>query len=218
METDTFLVELDAAIHAALAKIQPGAVAGETDPGVGVPRLLQIALRNELEASEEAAVWMTRERDVEVKLALARQCGDEARHYRLIADRLRALGVDPDAVDPQAGGPSPMFVHLCSLETTEERIAAGPYAREALALARNEAFIELCEGRGDELTARLYRETIQPDERHHHELGRRLLGRLCGSPEAQARARAAAERTLTLAGELAEIARLRHGLTRLPGC
>ena len=218
MDTETFLAELDAALAAALANIQPAAQAGETDPGEGVPRLLQVALRNELEASEEAALWMTRERDLEVKLALARQCGDEARHYRLIADRLRALGVDVETLDPLAGGPSPMFSYLCSLETTEERIAAGPYAREALALVKNEAFIELCEGRGDELTARLYRDSIQPDERHHHELGRHLLGRLCKSPESQARARAAAGRTWSLAGELAEIARLRLGLTRLPGC
>ena len=53
-----------------------------------MPQLLATALKKELEASEEAALWMTREDDVEVKLALARQCGDEAKHYRLIEARL----------------------------------------------------------------------------------------------------------------------------------
>src|SRR5262247_942754 len=49
-----------------------------------VVRRLKMALKNELEASEIAAVWIPTTPEVEVKLSLARQVGDEAKHYRLI--------------------------------------------------------------------------------------------------------------------------------------
>jgi len=127
-------------------------------------------LKKELEAAEEAAGWLVTETDLEVKLALMRQCGDEAKHYRLIEKRLEALGVDVRKLAPLASGYSPMFTYLMGLGSTVERIAAGPFAREALAKILNDAFIELCEARGDVETAALYRDVIQPDEAHHHEL------------------------------------------------
>jgi uncharacterized ferritin-like protein (DUF455 family) len=158
---------------------------------------------------------MATESDTRVKLALARQCGDEAKHYRLIEDRLRALGVEPPL---DHGPPSPMYTWLASLTTTVERIAAGPFAREALAKVRNTVFAEFCESTGDRETARLYRETIDPDEHHHHALGRKLLLAFATTEDAQTRARAAAMRTLSLAEELQETARLKRGICRAPGC
>src|SRR5439155_20991655 len=113
--------------------------------------------------------------EVEVKLALARQAGDEAKHYRLIEKRLAELGVDTKTHDPLAHGKSPLLVWLLGLEGTVARVAAGQFTREALALVRNAEFIRFCRAKGDEETARLYEEIIQPDEQHHHELGRRLL-------------------------------------------
>ena len=53
-----------------------------------IVRRLKMALKNELEASEIAAVWIPTTPEVEVKLALARQVGDEAKHYRLIEEHL----------------------------------------------------------------------------------------------------------------------------------
>jgi len=216
MEPAHFLDELDHAVRATLADL--GRAAGEPAADVGIADLLATALKKELEASEEAALWMTREDDVEVKLAFARQCGDEARHYRLIEVRLRELGVDASALRPPKGAPSPMFQFLAGLDTTVERIAAGQFTREALALAHNELFIEYCEGKGDLVTARLYREVIQPDEGHHHEMGRQLLARLAATEETQALARAAAAKTLAIAGEIQEMMRLKKGVARAPGC
>src|SRR3954468_9175306 len=63
---------------------------GEGDP----TQLLQIALANEINVSELAAAWMPSTREVDVKLAFARQAGDEAGHFQLVADRLTALGFD----------------------------------------------------------------------------------------------------------------------------
>ena len=161
---------------------------------------------------------MTRETDVDVKLSLARQCGDEAKHFRLIEGRLRELGRDPSALRPTEGGPSPMFRYLAELGTTVERVAAGQFTREALAQVHNQVFIDYCEARGDQATARLYREVIQPDEAHHHEMGRRLLLRLAITDDAQERARAASARTLAIAGEIQEMVRLKKGIARAPGC
>ncbi len=214
---DAFLDELDGSLQAALARIGEGARAAP-GPQVGIKELLLVALRNELEATEEAAMWLVGERDPELKLGLARQCGDEAKHYRLIEARLRELGHDPAGQDVLAAGHSPMFRYLRSLTSPAERIAAGPFAREALAGVRNALFADFCEERGDDETARLYREVIGPDERYHHELGRRMLRRYAVTPEDQDLARRAVARTLQLAEELQEAARLKAGISRAPGC
>jgi hypothetical protein len=218
MLNSDFLAELDRAVEDKLGEIERAAAGAQPGGPIGVAELLIVALKKELEASEEAALWMTREGDVEVKLALARQCGDEAKHYRLIETRLRELGVDVAKLDPEAGGRSPMFGYLAGLETTVERVAAGQFTREALAQVQNRVFIELCEARGDSKTASLYRDVIQPDELHHHELGRRLLERFATTEEAQQKARAAAAKTLQIAEELQEMARIKKGIARAPGC
>jgi hypothetical protein len=218
MTPDEFIRELDGEVENALRRIGAASAAGEAKPDMTVAALLTLALRNELEAAEEAALWLTTERDIDVKLALARQCGDEAKHYRLIEERLRQLGVDTKRINPIAQGYSPMFDYLSTLETTGERLAAGQFTREALAQVRNEVFVSWCEQMGDHETAALYRDVIQPDESFHHDLGRRLLPRYVEKPEQQVLARRAAMRVLELAEELQELARLRGGLCRLPGC
>jgi hypothetical protein len=217
IDAGAFANELDAMLEAALARIGEGAKLPPA-PQIGVKELLLVALKNELEASEEAALWLVGERDLDLKLGLARQCGDEAKHYRLISERLRELGVDLSGHDPLAGGHSPMFRYFRSLETTAERIAAGPFAREALAQVRNRLFADFCEAQGDAATAQLYREVIGPDEAFHHELGRSMLRRLVMTSEDQERARRAVARTLQIAEEVQEVLRLKQGISRAPGC
>ena len=192
--------------------------AGEAPDTLTVDRLLKIALKNELEAAEIAAIWMASTSDLEVKMALARQVGDEARHYRLILSRLEQLGADTASFDPREPGYTPLFEFLRSLNSTVERVAAGQFTREAVALERNRCFVEFCQARGDEQTAALYRDQIQPDEQHHHEMGRQLLARLAVSEHQQLAARNAARKTLELAEEIQEMARLKSGVSRAPGC
>lgn len=214
---DEFLAELDLQLQTALARIGEAAKAPPA-PEVSVKDLLLVALKNELEASEEAAMWLVGERDLDLKLGLARQCGDEAKHYRLIERRLRELGHDLAGHDPLSRGQSPMFRWLKTLELPAERIAAGPYAREGLAVVRNQVFADFCESRGDHETARLYREVIGPDEAYHHDLGRKMLRRYAVTPEDQERARRAVARTLQLGEEIQEAARLKQGISSAPGC
>ena len=182
-----------------------------------VARLLFVALKNEIEATECAAGWIATTPELDVKLALARQAGDEARHFRLIEKRIAGLGLDPGAFDP--GPRSPMLGYPgVAVDHRGDSVAAGQFTREAIAVVRNDEFIRFCEKRGDVETAALYRDVIQPDERHHHDLGRRLLLRLAVDDDAQAKARAAAQRTLALAEELQEIARMKAGVSCAPGC
>jgi hypothetical protein len=215
MNMEAFLAELDAANARALSRIGTAA-AREPADDITVAKLLMLALKNEIEATECAAGWIGTTAEIDVKLALARQAGDEAKHYRLIEKRLGELGVDAAGFDPAPR--SAMLAYLSSLQTTVERVAAGQFTREALAVVRNDEFVRFCVTHGDETTAALYREVIQPDERHHHELGRRLLERLATTDDAQQLARRAAHRTLELAEELQEIARMKSGVSCAPGC
>jgi hypothetical protein len=161
MTPEEFVAGLDADNQRRLRGLEPDAtLRPEIDGPLNVPNLLRVALKNEIEATEIAARWLVTTDDVQVKLALARQVGDEAKHYRLIADRLRALGVDAAAVDPLTGGFGPLFRYLDSLATTVERVAAGQFTREAIAVVKNRQFIEFCERVGDKDTAALYRDTI----------------------------------------------------------
>ena len=219
MDAETFVRELDARNQDLLQRLAPEAtLKPEVAGDLTVVNLLKVALKNEIEASESAARWMGTTAEIDVKLALARQVGDEAKHYRLVADRLAELGFDPGGFDPLAKGYGPLFQYLDTLTTTVERVAAGQFTREAIAIVKNRQFIEFCEAAGDEATARLYREIIEPDERHHHELGRRLLLRYATGPEAQEAARRASRRTLDLAEELQAMALKGGGVHHAPGC
>lgn len=219
MTAQEFVQALDRENQALLRRLEPEAtLKPEVEGSLTVLNLLKVALKNEVEATEIAARWLVRTDDVDVKLAFARQAGDEAKHYRLIADRLRELGFDASGFDPLAKGYGPLFQYLGSLETTVERVAAGQFTREAIAVVKNRQFIEFCERAGDDATATLYRQTIEPDERFHHELGRRLLLRFATSPEAQEAARRAAARTLSLAEELQTAALRTAGIHHAPGC
>ena len=219
MTAEEFVAKLDAENQTLLRGLAPDAtLKPEIQGALNVPNLLKVALKNEIEATEIAARWLVTTDDVEVKLALGRQVGDEARHYRLIGERLSKLGIDPGTVDPLAGGWGPLFRYLDTLTTTVERVAAGQFTREAVAVVKNRQFIEFCERVGDRETAALYRDTIEPDERYHHELGRRLLLRFAVTAEAQAVASAAARRTLALAEELQQKALATAGIHHAPGC
>ncbi len=219
MTAEDFVGQLDAANRVLLDRLAPDdTLKPEVEGDLTVLNLLKVALKNEIEATEIAARWLATTGELDVKLALARQVGDEAKHYRLIAERLRGLGFETREFDPLAKGYGPLFGYLDTLRTTVERVAAGQFTREAIAVVKNRQFIAFCEAAGDRETATLYRDVIEPDERYHHELGRRLLLRLATTPEAQAAAARAARRTLELADELQRAALSTSGVHHAPGC
>jgi 1,2-phenylacetyl-CoA epoxidase catalytic subunit len=183
-----------------------------------VVRRLKMALKNELEASELAASWMPTTPEVEIKLALARQAGDEAKHYKLIQDHLESMGVDLTGFNPSADGYGPMFQLLAGFKSTVERIGAAQFTRESLALKKNEQFIEFCEAAGDSKTAKLYRDQIQPDERWHVTLGRQVLEKYATTAELQSQARKAVEAVLDLAVKVQKKQLHEMKVSHAPGC
>ena len=105
----TFVQELEKDVHEKLASLD---LLKEPELGAidrsEIVRRLKMALKNELEASEIAAVWIPTTPEVEVKLALARQVGDEAKHYKLIEDHLRQI-------TPRSPAHLPMVCYACPL-------------------------------------------------------------------------------------------------------
>jgi len=184
----------------------------ESGGRVDVVTLLKLALKSELEASEIAGSWMPTTEEIDVKLAFAEQCGDEMRHYGLICQRLAELGEDLSEYDPTAEAYSPFYHYLRGLRTSVERVAAGPFTMEAVAKVRNQQFIDFCQSVGDHETARLYIDTIQPEEVHHHEVGRKLLEKYAVTPEQQEAIAAAMRSSLAIADELSTLAQRSTGI------
>jgi rubrerythrin len=188
----------------------------ESEGRVDVVTLLKLALKSELEASELAGFWLPTTTEIDAKMALALQCGDEMKHYGMISQRLQELGEDLSSFDPLAEGHSPLYQYLRGLRTMIERIAAGPFASEAIAQIRNAQFVRFCEAAGDPETARLYSEIIQPEEAHHHHLGREVLEKHANTPELQALATAAVRNTLAIADELRNLVAMSTGMHSIP--
>jgi uncharacterized ferritin-like protein (DUF455 family) len=217
MDGTAFVHELDAFKAERLSRIVG---AGQTPLLGGAPgdvtRMLQVALANEINVSELAATWMPSTPEVDVKIALARQAGDEAGHFELVADRLGALGFELASF--RAPGPNPLFDYLRSLSTTVDRVAAGLFTLESIAYAVNENFMAFCEQHGDAETARIYREYIQPDERAHQQLGRQLLVKYATELASQQRVKEVAAKVIEIASAARAQAVERMGTTCLPGC
>ena len=199
-----FVDELDRDLFRALARLGEMARAA-LPPAASITELLSAALRDEIEAAEVAALWMTDEPDLEMKVGLALQVGDEAEHFRLMADRVRELGGDPVA-DPRTRAHGPAFRYLRGLQTPAERLSAG-LVRESVARLRNALLVEVSEAQGDGETARICREVIGPDETRHLDFGRRLLPRYALTVEDQEAARRAVARTIQLAEEAVDPSR-----------
>ena len=196
-------------VGAGLTSLADGAVGDEK-------KLLQVALANEMAVSELAAAWMPSTSEVDVKLAFARQAGDEASHFQLVADRLTALGFN--VADFRMPAESPLFEYLRSLSSPVERIAAGLFTLESIAYAVNENFMAFCTRRGDEETARIYRAYIQPDERAHQQLGRKLLAKYATEPRLHQAARETVAKVLEISTVARAQAAVRVGTACFPGC
>ncbi len=217
MEANGFVDALEALKAERLAACVGAGLTSLADGAPGeASTLLQVALANEIGVSELAAAWMPSTKEIDVKLAWARQAGDEAGHFQLVAGRLCELGFDVS--DFRMPTQSPLFDYLRGLSTTVERVAAGLFTLESIAYAVNENFMALCERRGDVETVRIYREYIQPDEWAHQQLGRKLLAKYATDPQLQQLARSSVGRVLEVATAARAQAALRLGTACFPGC
>ena len=211
-----FIAELEAFKSDRLAPIIQAGRISIDNHAANPTALLGVALANEISVSDLAAAWIPTTREIDVKIALARQAGDEANHFNLVGHRLASLGVDLTAWAQPPD--SPLFTYMKQLGTTVERVAAGLFTLESLAYDVNENFIALCERRGDHETVRIYREYIQPDERAHQKLGQYLLAKYATTDELRALARETVGRVLEIATATRARAAEHFGTACFPGC
>jgi bacterioferritin-associated ferredoxin len=209
---DSFVTELDAKNQASIARIVDALVPALTKEGFEAIDVLRLTFKTTIEAAEVAALWVSDCDDLEMKLSLAEQCGDGARQCRQVAARLAELGLP--AYDPREGGYSKLFAFLRSLQTPEERAAAGYVTAKSLSIARLQALMTFCSDKGDAQTTRLLAEGILALERRYYEEGKRLLTQVALNEESQARGRRSAYRTLELANEMVEPLQLRKLLPK----
>src|SRR5580704_9596162 len=89
MDGNEFVTKLKAENEAILAKIDEPPISSSMPKGELFATLVKMALKNEIEATEIAAEWVSTTPELNAKLALARHAGDEARHYQLIEEKAR---------------------------------------------------------------------------------------------------------------------------------
>ena len=124
------------------------------------------------------------------------------------------LGLAPGSYDPRHGGYSKLFAFLRSLQTSEERAAAGLLTLGAASVARLGALAAFCEEKGDSDTRDFLRGELMPDEQRRVDEGRDKLVLLATAEDSQARARRAIYKTIELLGELHEPGAIRRTLGR----
>lgn len=218
LEGRQFVEELTRENERLLSKLDAEPLVADAQSAAGaLGPLLKIALKNEMEAAEIAASWVASTPELEAKLVLAEHAGDEARHYRLLEEKVRTLAVPLEGFDP-LNPPSPVLEYLRTLGGTAGRVAAALVTREAMGGRRNAQFLKFLEAVGQVGIAALYREVINPDEERHHRAGCELLARLATTPEKQDGARQAATRLLEIGDRMRDTLLAKTGAPVIPGC
>jgi hypothetical protein len=217
MNGSEFVTKLKAENEAILAKIDEPPISSGVPKGELLATLIKMALKNEIEATEIAAEWVSTTPELHAKLALARHAGDEARHYQLIEEKARAMGISLDGFRP-LDPPSPVLNYLRTLKTTPERVAAALVAREAMGGRRNVQFLAFLDRIGQSDLAALYRDVVNPDEDRHHLSGCAVLAELANAPETQQAARRAALGLLETGDRVRSNALQTTGAPVIPGC
>src|SRR5579859_1347152 len=116
-----FVAELKEENESILAKIDAPPLFSGFPTNELLATLIKMALKNEMEATEIAAEWVPTTPELNAKLALARHAGDEARHYQLLEEKARAIGISLEGFRP-LDPPSAVLDYLRTLTTTPERI------------------------------------------------------------------------------------------------
>lgn len=163
-----------------------------------ITRRLGAAVYNELRIAELCAAWVRDVPDTNLRMSLAKQSWQEFRHYKLVRDRLRGLGVDPDACEPTPAQRA-LFSVADEFHDWLQRLAFTQYAAEGCTTYdQNEETIRVALEVGDLKTVTLYRDHIQPDERFHAQIGAVAIRDHATTPERREAVIAAVERFLTV--------------------
>jgi rubrerythrin len=164
----------------------------------------------ELQAVRFIGMWLAHADEEDALQGLARQIGDEARHYRLFSRHLLTLGDSLEGWQPEPEWVAWVSEFYASGNDTLERVAAHNITGELGAFQAFESMLP----RVPPATRRVI-EKIMPDEKFHIALGRSVVRRYATTADAQARVRARVWRAFELeqAGRIAyerRVSRLPH--------
>jgi hypothetical protein len=214
VDAATYVSELEGKHLNSFQQLVGAFTAGLTKDNLTVADVLKLEMRYVVEAIEVAALWLPDSEELDMKIALASRAGDCAHQFHLLEARLEAQGVPRTTFDVRYGGYSKLFAFFRSLQTTEERAAAGFLTLGGLNLTRFEALATWCAEHGDAETGALYRGRLAEDEQRHLDTGREMLIAVAASEESQARARRTTYRTVEIVGEVQDFGLLRKFLSR----
>lgn len=176
--------------------------------------VLRLEQRWTVEALEVVALWLSDGDNLDAKLDLAVACGDMARAYSLLANRLTELDLPPSALDVRYGGYSKLFAFFRSLQTPEERSAAGGITLAGASSRRLDLLSRFAVDKGDAVTTALFHDSLIPFQQRRMETARIALAACATNEESQARARRASFRTIEILTELYDPALLKKYLSR----
>lgn len=141
---------------------------------------------NELYIMAVLAQWVATTGDLELRLGLARQVHDEARHYKMMTARLEEiLGHPYDGSEYYPYPEQAAWIDFFSWPRNEyERVIVHNFSSEWWAVETLEFFAD----KFDPKTANMYKAILR-DERYHLELGMMAVVKYCDTPERQDRVR-----------------------------
>lgn len=156
--------------------------------GAAVAEALKPRWFNEIRGVDIIGRFIGRVPDLSLKLLVARQVGDEAKHARLCRRRIEALG--GSVLDYRPSSEQLRFGDLLdAMAYPEEFFAAQQLTVETQSLKRNDKALTCF----DQETAEMFEKHINPDERFHARLGHLGLQVFARTAEAQTRARCATQ-------------------------
>ena len=147
---------------------------------------------NEIRAGEVFGSWLHTFADHDVKLHFMDAVGEEGRHSRLLAERIRGFGADPFDYQPVPAQVA-MFSFFQGLEQDVERLAAFSLAGEGVADFLIGKALE--DDSVPEWIKAPYR-AIHAEEQEHGSFPEEAIARLATSEESQERARRAVAASL----------------------
>jgi hypothetical protein len=213
-EAQSFLTELEGKHHETIRRLAGEYMAMLAKESLQVIDAVKLEMRLVIEAIEVSALWLADSDNLQAKLALAAECGDNARKFEILSGRLTGLDVPLGTFDPRHAGYSKLFAFFRSLQSPEERASAGGVTMRSVNLARMDAVSTWCLERGDAETARVLREEVMPEEQRYLDAGRQGVVLAATNEECQARARRSSYRTLELVAEINEPMLVRKFLSR----
>lgn len=139
-------------------------------------------LRNELGVIEEPLKMAKMTDDPTIFIQLCKQMEDEAKHARLLAQRIMQLGGNPaECYDMSADSADPYWDLIDSYDTIHEKVALIEAGGERMAGLKHENEVEYF----DDDTRKIYSDVILPDESFHTDLGERIVRKYCTDEKTQ---------------------------------